>query len=88
MRYSAGGGVSPPASAIRTATFDRCVGSLSGPAAHGHRGPRAPQPGLPISPVPRPGPAVPPAPSTPVAVGVLHYMKPSRGVSSACRSLM
>ena len=28
------------------------------------------------------------APSTPVAVGVLHYMKPLRDVSSACRTLM
>ena len=28
----------PPASAIRTASFDRRVGSLSGPAAHGFRG--------------------------------------------------
>ena len=31
---------------------------------------------------------VPPAPSIPVAVGVLHYTKPSGGVSPACRSLM
>ena len=68
MRNSAGGGVSPPTSAIRAASFDRHVGSLSGPAAHGHRGPafrslrcRGP------------GPAVPPAPSTPVAVGVLQH---------------
>ena len=45
-----------------------------GPAAHGHCGPRAPQPGLPISPVPRgPGPAVPPMPSMLVAVGVLQH---------------
>ena len=36
----------------------------------------------------RPGPAVPPAPSTPVAVGVLHYMKPSGSVSPACRTLV
>ena len=36
-----------------------------------------------------PGPAVvPPAPSIPVVVGVLHYTKPSGGVSPACRSLM
>ena len=28
------------------------------------------------------------APSMPVTVGVLHYMKPSSGVSPACRSLM
>ena len=81
MRNSAGGGVSPPASAVRAASLDRRVGSLSGPAAHGFRGPRAPQPGLPISPVPRPGPAVPPAPSTPVAVGVCSI----RGWLSACR---
>ena len=31
---------------------------------------------------------VPPAPSIPVAVGVLHYTKPSGGVSPACRSIM
>ena len=36
------------------------------PCRHGHRSPRTPQPSLPISPVPRPGPAVPPAPSAPV----------------------
>ena len=71
MRNLAGGGVSPPTSAVRAASFDRRVGSLSGPAADGHRGP---QPGLPISPVPRgPGPAVPPMPSMLVAVGVLQH---------------
>ena len=32
MRYSAGGGVSPPASAVRAVSFDRRVGSLSGQA--------------------------------------------------------
>ena len=47
-------------------------------AAHGRRGPRAPQPRLPTC----------PAPSIPVAVGVLHYTKPSEGVSPACRTLM
>ena len=36
----------------------------------------------------RPCPGVPLAPSIPVAVGVLHYTKPSGGVSPACRSLM
>ena len=56
MRNSAGGGVSPPTSAVRAVSLDRRFGSLSGPAADGHRGP---QPGLPISPVPRPGPCGP-----------------------------
>ena len=46
MRNSAGGGVSPPASAIRTATFDRRVGSLSGqalpPTGTAARVPRSP----------------------------------------------
>ena len=49
-----------------------------GVAAHRHCGSRAPQSHLPIR----------PAPSIPVAVGVLHYTKPSRGVSPACRTLM
>ena len=30
-------------------------------------------------------PPVPPVPFMPVAVGVLHYMKPFFGVSTACR---
>ena len=34
----------------------------------------------------RPGSPCPPAFSTPVAVGVLHYTKPSDGVSPACRT--
>ena len=37
-------------------------------------------------PAPRPGPLVPPAPHTSVAVGVLRHAKPSDGVSPACRS--
>ena len=45
--------------AVRAASFDRRFGSLSGPAADGHCGPRAPQLGLPISPVPQPGPCGP-----------------------------
>ena len=36
----------------------------------------------------RPCPPVPPAPFAPAAAGVLHYMKPSGGVSSACRPLV
>ena len=32
--------------------------------------------------------ATPSGPSTPVAMGVLHYMKPAGGVSPACRTLM
>ena len=42
-----------------------------------HR-PRAPQPGPPGS----------PAPAMPVAMGVLHYLKPFGGVSPACRTLV
>ena len=37
---------------------------------------------------PQPGPGVPSASSALLAVGVLHYTKPSGGVSPACRSLM
>ena len=75
VRYLSGGGVGAarfgrPRCSLRSA---RWLVVQPGPAAHGCRGPRALQPGLPISPVPRPGPAVPPAPSMPVAVGVLQH---------------
>ena len=75
MRNLAGGGLGAarfgdPHRELRSA---RRLVVQPGPAAHAHRGPRAPQLGLPISPVPGPGPAVPPAPSTPVAVGVLQH---------------
>ena len=63
-----------------------------------HR-PRAPQPGPPVPPVPRSGPATARGcrsralrslrrPPHRRRLGVLHYMKPSGGVSSACRTLM
>ena len=61
MRNLAGDGVSP----ARFGRPRRELGSARrlvvrpGPAAHGHRGPRAPQLGLPISPVLRPGPCGP-----------------------------
>ena len=45
---------------------------LPGPAAHGHRSPAFRLPQVPFMPV----------------VGVLHYMKPSGGVSSPCRTLV
>ena len=54
-------------------------------AAHVPRSPRAPQPGLPVSPVPRPGPAVPPVPFLLVAVGVLLHKELADRVSPACR---
>ena len=65
----------PPASAVRAASFDRRFGSLSGQAS------------LPT------GAAVRPSGSSGAlhaggGGGVLHYMKPSGGVSSVCRSLM
>ena len=66
--------------------FARRVGSLSGqapPPPTGHRS-------LAFRSLRRHGQAhqIPPAPSIPVAVGVLHYTKPSGGVSPACRTLM
>ena len=64
MRNSAGGGVSPPTSAVRAVSLDRRFGSLSGPAADGHRGP---QPGLPIS----PAPSAPVGPSGLMSLGAL-----------------
>ena len=45
-------------------------------------------PGFRHPPVPHPGPPAPAARSTLVAVGVLHYTKPSTGVSPACRTLL
>ena len=43
-------------------------------------------PGFRHPPVPHPDPPAPAARSTLVAVGVLHYTKPSGGVSPACRT--
>ena len=45
-------------------------------------------PGFRHPPVPHPDPPAPAARSTLVAVGVLHYTKPSGGVSPACRTLV
>ena len=80
--------------AVRAARFDRRFCSLSGQTlpATGTAScvPRRPAfRSLRYPPHRRgPGHAVPPVPSMPVAVGILHYMKPSGGVSSACRTPM
>ena len=80
--------------AVRAASFDRRFCSLSGQTlpATGTAScvPRRPAfRSLRYPPHRRgPGHAVPPVPSMPVAVGILHYMKPSGGVSSACRTPM
>ena len=69
---------SGPSGALHTCGAWSLFGSSTRRLVARRGGPRAPLPGLPISPVPLMS----------VAVGVLHYMKPSGGVSPACRSLM